>query len=228
MNRKLKLVLISIIPVLVVAWFIFGIIKLYQKTEFNPDISFEVPTEYIVLFNHFAQENMVLKMTYLSKGRRPISVFKYRIRYSIVVYDFGLESDSSIQSLLDEQLENVAKSSTDVYITIKVDDYNLSYIADIASYTGKIFVALNADSIKNIIKNDSTNFSTLALKSLSIRHDLKHAVPDMAINKNELFGENVNLGVLFLKRNKHLFLILISDTDNEKIDNKFAYEVLAL
>jgi hypothetical protein len=221
-SKIFRLLIIAFIIVLL----IFAAFKFLSKSEHWAKVSFIAPPDYSDLFNDSAQEQLILKVTYLINGRNPMSNYFYKDRYSVLVYKINIPSDSTLKSIIRQDFKGANKSLTMDYTELGFHQFKLSYAGDSVPEAKNVLVTFYGDSVAKIFKNDSVNSVYIVLNRIIIRYEANEG-PDIIAEKLNAFKDNTPMILIFVKRKSSLYFIFVSNIDNNyPLDRRLPFKLL--
>lgn len=208
----MKRFIIIIIVVIVVAVFAYlPRIGLETEAEYPGTYSDTIPNEYLGLFRGVNKEKLASLKTIEIKFRSPISNIVYDKDYYLQVYKIDSAFNRSVGNAV-----NVSNESNPGYHN---SPYNVNeqYCAEFVYKLYKpikpseIYLTLFGKNTQVLKKNDSISYYYSIFENFSIKLQ-KDADDDIhGKAKSTIFlNESAPLEILFLKREKNLYLILLS------------------
>ena len=181
-------------------------------------ISFTSPDDYTDLFNDSAKHKMVLYVTNVIKGKNPISEYTYDERYSVVIYKMDIATVPSLKSLITQNKRPLDFSSWgSSYEMFQVEQFNFNLNFDPVTEADKINISFQADSAKNIFRNDTVSSSGFLLNEMEIQYnDKTHS--ELVITKRRSFSKNIPIVMTLVKRGKLLYFVFFSPVFKNDLD----------
>ena len=213
LSKKKSRGILFLFIVIAALWIIHGFYKVQKVTIYSPVFSLTNPAEYDNLFNTNAKTEMILDESINTLGRNPISNFTYKKKYSVVVYKIRSSISSSLREFIQTQTREISRNSQNVYNSVQLPGFQLSFMADSISEVSHIFFTIYGDSITRVIDNDSVIDYNLFLNTVSVRYGQVDA-EDITIEKAGTFSSNVPLELVFINKRSGLFLITISNINS--------------
>jgi len=181
-------------------------------------ISFTSPDDYTDLFNDSAKHKMVLYVTNVIKGKNPISEYTYDERYSIVVYKMNISPVPYLKSLITQNKRLLDfGSGGNSYEEFQVEQLNFNLNFDPVTEADKINISFQADSAKNIFRNDTVSSSSFLLNKMEIQYNEKtHS--ELVITKRHAFSKNIPMVLTLVKKEKFLYFVFLSPVFKNDLD----------
>jgi|GEM_PF-1665530 len=183
-----------------------------------------VPHEYLQLLKlqdsccKSPNGNIVFVETKASKYRNPISYFFIADRYYLQVYKMDTSFNYSLNTAIKQVYSNAHTWTYTPYALDSRTDMEFLYKATKPRKPKSIFFDLYGDSTIVLKKNDTIAYYYSKCRNFSIKFNLQ--------DQNDIYGEcqsksfsEVSLELMFLKRHKELFLLILSER-NVKTDFK--------
>ncbi len=181
-------------------------------------VSFTSPDDYTDLFNDSAKHKMVLYMTNVIKGKNPISEYTYDDRYSVVIYKMNIFPAPSLKSLITQNkrlLDFGLWGSS--YEEFQVEQLNFNLNFDSVTEANKINISFQAESAKNIFRNDTVSSSKFLLNKMEIQYNEKTHC-ELMITKRRPFSKNIPIVLTLVKKGKLLYFVFLSPIFKNDLD----------
>ena len=215
---------------------IIGLVTVFINTRGQvQDSSYsskKIPNDYLQILKlpdsccKSPNENIVLDHTTISKLRNPISYFFVANKYYLQIYKMD---DSFRYSLKDSIKEGFSDAHSWQYSPYAVDnetDMEFLYKNTKPKKPKTIFLDLHGDSTMTLVKNDTIAYYYCKCRNFWIRFNADDPNDIYGNLKNENHNE-VHLELLILKRNKKLFMLILSSKyDGIYLRQKTLYNLL--
>ena len=203
--------------------FIFTRISSAEHLEFSTT---HVP-KYTGLFFGQTSNNLELSGTYLSKNRNPISNYDVNKKYDLVVYQIDLANDVPLNTILATKAEQINHSSYNAYNVINESLFEIKCKEGKPMQADRLFLKYEGESLDKIIMGDSVAYYNLSLKKLSLQYQEDEV--DLLLEAKEKWWtrDRIPLSVLFLKRQRAVYLFLLSPEDKSTtMDKELLYRLI--
>jgi hypothetical protein len=206
---------IIVIIVVVIALFVYlPRIGLKTEAEYPRTYSDTIPNEYLGLFRGVNKEKLTPLRTVEIKFRSPISNIVYNKNYYIQVYKLDSAFNRSVGNSV------IVSNESDPGYHYTTYNANEQYCAEFVYKLYKpikpsaIYLSLFGENTRVLKKNDSicyysSNFENFSIKLQKDADDDIHA----EANPANFLSKNAPLEILFIMREKNLYLILLSVND---------------
>jgi hypothetical protein len=191
------------------------------------------PLDYEGLFDGIAREDLIWGVTYQSDNRSPISTgvygFNKNLNLMFYIYKINLLNDVPLKKLIIEEDTPCLIRNEDSYQNI-VADFDFKYLKDSVKPVSNIYLAFGGDSsYRTVIKNDSIAEYYCTVHNFSMRY-LPNADADIFVRAKESNANpnnSITIGVLLLKRNDNLYMLLMQYGKNDIFsDNVMPYNII--
>jgi len=228
MNNKVKKYIRIIVVVIVLIYLSNLGYKVYIDFK-NSSVSFTLPKEYEALFSKSKSRHLKDFFTYNNSVSNPVAAFSFDSAYNIVIFKFTMSKvSSSIIDMVKVKKESSSRPSRKWYSTIS-QYYELVYVDEPQKSMTNLYLKLNANFIEAVVKNDSVLNYSLSFKDFSVRQlDGSEYIYGASGNGN-LFSNNspVPANILFLKKQKAIYFIILTATDfRKKVDKDVLYKMI--
>lgn len=201
----------------------------YQLTGILPSV-YKMTYEDSNLISKKYWEKAIVYEIYQYKGRGPISHFVFDKDYRLAIYKIDLTSDNQIKNLLRVKSEAADLTTGVTYRVTGINSFYLLCKGGIVSPVPQVYLTLGGDSISTVIENDSVVSYHLRCHDFSIKYALNEPV-DLIFqakkNADDLDYNPPYMDVLFLKRKKALYLLLMAPiTAKKPIDPKLLNSII--
>ena len=176
--------------------------------------SAKVPSEYLQLL-HLPDSccNSISKITFVAtmgcSYRKPISYFLVESKYYLQIYKMDSSFTSTLTNAVKESYSNVNIWTNTTYDIDNKTDMEFFYKSGKPKKVKNIYFNLFGDSTRVLQKNDTVAYYYSKCTSFSLKFNLQ--------DQNDIYGElksdnssEVPLEILFLKKDKRLFLLILS------------------
>lgn len=190
----------------VAGFMIYGIYRINTAQKEDAGLERSIPREYSYLFSDTAPAHYKEPYTYLSKVRRPFSVFVYSEDFEVLVYKIA-----SRHRALKHVHFNYSKASgrgNNVYTTVFGSTFNLHYKEGVPLFGGELFISTERGSIEKIKETDTVKQYYLRAPSISIGYS-PSAINDMLI-VSRYANMPTPMLLSLLERDMGLYMILIA------------------
>ncbi len=192
------------------------------KTQQNKAYS-----EYISLFTPEAKKKLILIDSYISKSKHPYLSFTYNTSYMLMEYKMNISKDVKIPL---KKIVRFEKKSADLSTDVVYKGYEetdwmkFSYSSQYDSIVKGIYGTYDDSLLSKTILGDSIINYNFSLTNLSFRYELNGPRDMVLVKQTSSFFEksplNLNMNVLFYKKDSSVFLVIIYPRGNGfKIDN---------
>jgi len=189
----------------------------YQDSSY---ISHIIPPDYLDLLNikmdccnDSVKNKLYFIETVVSKYRNPVSRFNYDKKYYLQVYKI----DTSFSySLKDKIKDNRSNAYTPFYDSSSLDDrtaMKFLYKDNKPPKAINIYFDLYGDSTFMLKKNDTIAYYYSKCKNFSIKFSPNADNDIYSEIKSKSIGEAVSLEIIFLKKNRQLYMFTLSAKD---------------
>jgi hypothetical protein len=176
-----------------------------------------IPDDYLQLLNLQGNcctndnDNFFFLKTYKSKYRNPISFFVYKRYYYLQVYKIDSSFKSSVKNILSEHYIN-AQVTYGSFLMDNESEIDYSYNQSAPPKPKSILLKLLGKNNRVVFKNDSVAYYLSTFKNFSIQYNTTVSFDIYGeVKGNGLFSHNLEpLELMFIKRNKNLFLLTMS------------------
>jgi hypothetical protein len=220
MKIFLRIILLSTLGFLL----IFVISELYSKYERHGEIedsfnwSDTIPKEYLHLLKlpdsccKKQSDNIVFIKTSVSKYRNPVSKFYIDSKYYLQVYKMDTSFNYSLKNAVKESFSDAHFWFSTPYALDETTDMEFLFKLTKPIKPKNIFLDLYGDRTHVLIKNDTIAYYQTNCRNFSLKFNLQ--------DKNDIYGEckskslsEAPLEIMFLKRNKKLYMLILSATN---------------
>jgi len=222
----------NIVVLLLIAGFIVYAIKMFHQlnleTSRNPVIASDTSNaNYVSLFNQEAKDELILNKTLSFVQRNPISLFSYNKLYSIEITRINLASDLDLNKDIAEVFAKSERTGNIVYVPISENGLTVDYRSTSLISPSKIHLTMYGDSIRSIAKNDSLYCDYIKLGDFSIRYEHSDVNEISAENNQSLAVNKRPVILMFFKRHKSLYFLLLTANDlSTKLDPTLLYKLI--
>jgi hypothetical protein len=226
--RKVFKIVLFILISLFAIYIGFAILSISKSSNYTARASFTVPPDYSELFNDSAMHHLVLEVTYLTKGRNPISQLTYRDNSSVLIYKVNVPPKMNLRDLLNYEIKVSNQSMTMGYTILNLPLYNLSYIWDSVPEAKHVFLTIFGDSLSNMFRNDTIDCFYLRLNKISIEFK-NDKIANIIVNRKTSFSERIPMEFILIKRKTGLyFAFLTSNNENEILDKDLPNKIFRM
>jgi len=205
---RITIILISIF----IIWKVFFHVNLHGEREDSEIWTDTIPKQYLQLLKLpdtcCKNGRIVFVNTLSSKYRNPVSRFYIDNKYYLQVYKMYNSFNYSLKKAIKEEFSGSSPSNTE-YASDETTDMEFLYKRTEPQKPENIYLTIGGDSTITLKKNDTVAYYFSKCANLSIRFKQDQ--------DNDIFGEcksqNLNmvpLEIMFLKRDKNLYLFTLS------------------
>lgn len=222
--------------------FIYGFWELYRaQIKDGYKVVPKIADEYIDVFNKRYQSEIIDSNYYSTlecKERNPISFIDYK-DYEICVYKIGSGIGQSLNKLIKIKQENNSMNREQVYNVLPNTYYNFQFKSDsVSTLVDEVILVNDAMPIVPIVENDSIQSYYTEFNNLSLQYE--EGDSDFFIEKRETLlkwdaekknffkwnNENIPVAILFKKRGKNLFFLMMTSRTNEILEKDLLYKLV--
>lgn len=192
--------------------------QFYISSSQDLPMSFDLPKDYKELFSEDKRSQINSVYTYNSKVRTPISTFKFNNDYSLAIFKLPLQNDVSFLKGIKMSQENAYFTKGIVYSDISQNGIDLRCRSVVQAKLSNLYLKLNGDALKIIVRNDSILSCALNFRNFSLSYGLDDDVEVFAGSESGVFsfGKTKSVNLLFKKRNGFIYFIMLSGNDKKK------------
>lgn len=205
---------ISIIIIVVFCINSFFSLKRLKNSQVDTFISYpKIADTYSHIFSEKAFKIIKPSYTFYNKQKNPIATYKVLgDKYQLIVYRMSNVLNLPINQILqinwhgDQDISNKFTYDISLKTTyIQFGDANVKPGA-----IDRLYLDIDAEIIDEPFYTDSTVSFSLKLKNLKARHEAKGDVMFFVNKKKSFFQKQAPVDILFLKKNKDIYLLLMS------------------
>lgn len=218
MNSR-KITIIVVLSILIIAYFLVQIKKASSEHELAvektlPSVD-SLSSEYARLISPKYKKLLTVHEVRRSKVRNPIAFTLFDQQYHLIMYKIDLLHDEVIGKILTTSHESVDRTTGVTYRVVANGFFRFQHKVEKVSPVSKIMITLAGDSLKTTAANDSIISYHLNCDNFSIRYSEEEPIDIFLTGKEKALGRTIAipLDVLFIKRNKALFLLLMIPKD---------------
>jgi hypothetical protein len=217
--------------IILIVFILYGVYKLYglihgtTTTASKMIVVNDIPKEYSSLFKNVT--NITYKQTHFDdkEKRNPVSDFIYDAKYAVFVTKIKTTNGLNSLPLITKQFHETKMTDDTIYSTISSGYSEFDYLLDTLT-ASNLFLTLDGDSVRSIIKNNVIEGYYLRNKAFSINYK-KDGIVNLFMTTTES-EHSLPSVLLFLLHQKSLYFICISvldpnDTFNMNIINKLIW-----
>lgn len=211
-NNKIRNLIIIVLGSGVLIYIIFIVYKGTIEDSRNPiSVSNAIPDEYINLFNSSAKQNIAVKSAVGFKLRNTVCYLTYNDNYDIEITKININPSFDLNQNLVESYKKIESTIGDGYLPEYETDYTTNYKSKSPDTISKIYLSLDGDSIRTLVKNDSVACYSLELKKVGVQYHT--GVNEILIEAKTsflFFKHKQPIGLLFLKKHETLYFLTLS------------------
>lgn len=171
-----------------------------------------IPNDYMQLFGNIG--DLSLDQTIISKRRNPIVQFNYGKNFRINVYRTNQLSDSKIGEITTETyLNNHISYGLNYNLVDGLNQYEILCKSGFQDKVSKIYINLFGDDTRIISKNDTLAYYYSKVENFYIKYQPNSPQDFFGSIKEKSVGIKIPMEIMFIKRNKNTYLILLSADD---------------
>jgi hypothetical protein len=196
-----------------------SIITTYQKSMTGFRLDSEsygktAPKEYLNLFDN--KDKIIETRTRISKRRNPISDFFYDSKFYIQIYKMDTVDDFKLTKRITVNYISAALSlNTNFRDHLNETPITVMYKEGTKEKISDVGFTLFGDNCKAVKENDSVAYYYCSdIKNFSIRCKKDEAEDIYGNIKDEFQDKKIPIEIMFLKRNKNLYLIWLTVKNN--------------
>lgn len=219
-NKKILKIIGFSLSGLVLGYMLFSAISSMYKLarSFSEDsmMNKSISKEYADLFRDEYKSKIDTGVTYFSKVRHPVTTLSLDKNYPLLIFKMDLTRDVSLPDVITEVSKEYPSPNTGiVYNLIRERLFNLIYLSGKPSFSDSIYFYVQGDSIKTVVSNDSMVGYHLYCRNFSLAYK-KDGIKDIAAyNEGFEVFRKFPVNLLFLKRDKALYFLLMSVKDKK-------------
>jgi hypothetical protein len=232
-RRGLKVLILVLCAGALVLFLTIKIINGFKDIQdsFSNDLPFtnSLPTEDSSIISKGYWNRIKVDKIINFKQRDPISVLLFDEKYYLIINKINLEKEKSLQTILHKTIEDVDRTTGEVYSILDLDNsYQFQYRSSAIKPVSQIFLTLSGDSL-NSVWSDSIVSIHLIAADLSIRYADKSPI-DIYVTGKELplgFKIKRSVDLLVLKRGLQIYFLLMKPINSEsKIAPELLYRIV--
>jgi hypothetical protein len=213
-------IILGVIILIIVIKFLWNTSEIFSNYSNNVKLdsvtkSQTAPDEYLKLFKN--RNKLVLDESKESRRRNTISEFYYNKNFLVQVYKIDTVNDLSVKKIVNESFSPSSMSIGNEYSQdLNNAEFEIGYREGPKERISNIFFTLFGDSTGIIEKNDSLAYYYSKFENFSIRYGINSPKDIYANIKEDFKNHKAPLELMFLKRNRNLYVILLGAV-NEQI-----------
>lgn len=185
----------------------------FKNSKYSPLTTFSAPKDYIDLFNNSAREKIFLKISYVVKGRNPITIFEYDTRWIVSIYKLNIPKNISLNELVKQDREDVDGEFRSHYTTIAVDNFQFSYTWDSIPNVKRAWISLYGKYLKTNFQNENIVSFTSSFKKFYIRYGEKKLL-DIFFEKRDPSSLDIPTEIITIKKDAGLYFVFVNSKEN--------------
>jgi hypothetical protein len=174
----------------------------------------QIPGDYKQVFEAFkGYKNLSFEGSYYSKTRNPISIFKYKDDYNILLYKMPTENKQPLSKIIKEEFTSSGATSGIYYRELFSDQfrdknylYNIQYKCGNPETAKEIYLTLSGNNTYIFKKNDTIAIYNSELNNFSIRYSQDGNKDFYGEVKNDSLAYKLPIQITFLKHNNYIYL----------------------
>jgi hypothetical protein len=171
-------------------------------------ISFDLPKDYQELFLEDKRSQINSVYTDNSKVRTSVSNFKFNNDYSLTIFKLPIQKDVSLIKVIKMSQGNAYFTKGIVYSDVGQEGIVLKCRSGVQKKLSTLYLKLNGDALKTIVKNDSVVSYALNFRNFSLSYGLEDDVGCLLIVILAFcHSENRSRSICYLKREMDLFIL---------------------
>lgn len=180
-------------------------------------VSSFIPKYYDDLFKPDVKNKLKLINTYERKAKDTVCNFLYDEKYIIQVYKLSQMYNLSLKNSLTENYRHSEQEVGTIYYANERSRINIfdKMVVSKSDKPSKIFIVLDVTTVPIVAKSDSLIDYFLDFKNLSIKYSNTGSQEVFAEVRQS--AEAIPLEILFLKKNKKLYLLLMSPKKDARL-----------
>ncbi|MBS1522755.1 MAG: hypothetical protein JST50_17280 [Bacteroidetes bacterium] len=171
-----------------------------------------IPNDYMQLLGNI--KSLSFEQTIISKRRNPIAQFNYRNKFRINVYRVNQFSDLKIGEITTETyLNNHISYGLNYNLVDELNQYEILCKSGFQDKVSKIYINLYGDDTRIISKNDTLAYYYSKAENFYIKYQPNSPQDFFGSIKEKSIGVKIPMEIMLIKRNKNIYLILLSAND---------------
>lgn len=177
-------------------------------------------------FLNLKRSDLSKTFTYKEMERNPITWVKYG-KYDITIYKINLTENKPLTEIITEISGDDGIQGYGPYSIVNKGNYELNYKCGSVPTVSRIQLILDVDSSQILKKNDSIVYYYIRFNQLSLKYN-GNDTTDIVISKKEhiMWTKSIPANLLLRKRDKDLYLFLMTCSDTKIADKNFLYKLL--
>ncbi len=225
-NTRSRIIIAVVIAAVMgfIGYFIYSSIQATSAAQAeNLPIVYSLSAEDSALTPSIYRGALRVREVLRSKVRPPINVLAINDQYMLIEHKLKGEADGAFEDLVQLRSRDVHQTNAIVYSSIWERSFEFKYKSGPINRVGPIEMTYWGTSPETVFQNDSTISYYFRCENFSIRHSQEEAI-DLYFYAfaAEFDGDNgIPLNISFLKRNNHLYLLLLAPNNRaEKMDKR--------
>lgn len=229
-NKSLKFILFLLLGLASIAYIVdFFYYTVKKLSDYNIKLEKKVPEDYIELFNHQFQKDLVLQSTVSFNYRNTIADFIYKNEYDIRLTRISVKPDFNIEQNIIESHEKAKGVPPQIKSSYNSNNFRIDYNGKSKDTVSKIYLTLNTGEHYIYHKNDSIAYYYLSLKKgyLQYKQEGIYEISIEAKKQFYLFNLEKPIVIIFLKKKGFIYFMTIQNKDdNASISQDILYNFL--
>ena len=234
MNLKKILLGIGIVLIIIIGFicFLFSIPRSAKKALLEDGVDFRIqtPPDYLRLIN---SPNLILRGSFYSNKRNPVSEFSYNNHYKVWIYKFPDPYRTSVKNVVKERYFGTEVTKFISYFNVINDSLGMSnepinilYISGRLDKLTDINLNLSCKDCRTIEKDDTIAYYNLKLNNFSITNSL-NGDNIIYADANDKLKYKVPMELMFLKKSNSIYLIIMAvKGDNMELDQGMLHKLM--
>jgi hypothetical protein len=193
------------------------VLSLHKDTPVNPKLfSRTVPPELLNLFTDDAKKEFDIVGTRKTASGLPVSSVIYTCNnmegvhgYIVELFKVGLKNDMPLADVILTAKGNVQRNADTTFVKLREGGFDLKYQDGKADSVSKVTWTSDGDVLKLNYNTDSLLYYDVKFKHFTLKYDNGST---FTADKTAVFFQQTGK-VIFMKRNKALYTIFLSDAD---------------
>jgi hypothetical protein len=188
-------------------------------------VTFETKPEYMDLFKKNDQNKLKPDVEYSKKNRNAIATLNFDSgKYCLIIYKIPT-SNFNLNKIQIKKENGKLFSSGVIYNVVNQSYFDFNYASGDPGIANSIQFAYVGNSLRTTIANDTIVLNYLRYQKIALKYNNENKV-DMYSEVAQIYSL-VPVSILFLKRNKQLYMILMSVNNPKKdLDPMLLYSMI--
>lgn len=223
---------IIIIGAIIVLLLVFNaIIKDADETMTQIDFSEKnFDKEDSLIFKKEILNKIKVETVIKSKKRNPLKFYKYDNKYNFYVTKIDLKNDIALDEIISFNNELSSQDSFVSYLRLpSKKSYDIKFKEETSSPVSKIIFSVSGDEkqLKKVVHNEDFISYCIPLTTMSLQYESKNNPIDVFVfanGSNLLFRKKIPFVVSFCKKEKSIYLLLMTPIKKETKMNPNVFE----